>query len=89
MITPDSHLIMDCDQKIGNLLHILKFCVNFKLVNIKWNGKALDNIKSSEGQEISALKRVIEEACGVPSKKQKLLFKGKFLKVKTRAGNQI
>lgn len=50
-------------------------------MNIKWNGKVIDGIKASEGQEISVLKRSIEETCGVPSKKQKLLFKGKFLKV--------
>lgn len=51
------------------------------LVNIKWNGKAIDNIQAVQGEEVVNLKRVIEDTCGVPSKKQKLLFKGKFLKV--------
>ena len=48
---------------------------------MKWNGKILENIKASEGQKIVSLKRTIEDTCGVPVKKQKLLFKGKYLKV--------
>lgn len=51
------------------------------VVIIKWNGKTVENIKASEGQQISELKRIIEDNCGVPAKKQKLLFKGKMLKV--------
>ena len=54
--------------------------LNF-LVSIKWNGKHLENIRVSEGQEISILKRTIEESGGIPVMKQKLLFKGKVLKV--------
>lgn len=50
-------------------------------MNIKWNGKAVENVEACQGEEVAVLKRVIEETCGVPSKKQKLLFKGKFLKV--------
>ena len=56
--------------------------IKFVKVNIKWKGKSLENIKIAEGQEVSSLKRVIEETCGIPVKKQKLLFKGNILKVK-------
>ena len=60
---------------------VSQFYLIFKIVNIKWNGKQVENIKACEGQQISFLKRRIEDTCGVPAKKQKLLFKGKFLKV--------
>lgn len=70
---------MDSERKTSNdAFFILS---NFLKVNVKWNGKAVENIKAYEGQPITLLKRTIEDTCGVPAKKQKLLFKGKFLKV--------
>ena len=68
-------------EKLEQLTFLHQFCDFNYLVNIKWNGKVVENVEASQGEEVAALKRVIEETCGVPSKKQKLLFKGKFLKV--------
>jgi hypothetical protein len=70
---------MDIEHKTSNKNFPILFI--FEIVNIKWNGKQVENIKARNGQQISFLKRTIEDTCGVPSKKQKLLFKGKFLKV--------
>ena len=74
---------MDSELKLGEAFWLfLRVIEIFILVSIKWNGKPVENIKVCEGQQISELKRTIEDNCGVPAKKQKLLFKGKILKVK-------
>lgn len=70
---------MDNEQKPSKRTFPILFI--FEIVTIKWNGKQVENIKACEGQQISFLKRTLEDTCGVPAKKQKLLFKGKFLKV--------
>lgn len=41
----------------------------------------VEGIEGVEGQEASVLKRAIEETCGLSVSRQKLLFKGRFLKV--------
>lgn len=73
--------MLERQWNIKSVKGISQFYLILELVSIKWNGKQVENITACEGQQISLLKRTIEETCGVPAKKQKLLFKGKFLKV--------
>lgn len=75
-----AHTSMDSEKRTSNCQKV-GISFNFLIVHIKWNGKPVENITACEGHNISSLKRVIEDSCGVPIKKQKLLFKGKFLKV--------
>ena len=70
---------MDIEQKTSKNNFMFSFI--FVIVYIKWNGKQVENLKACEGQRILFLKRAIEDTCGVPAKKQKLLFRGKILKV--------
>lgn len=62
----------------------LYFCLGsiFFIVILKWNGKLIEDVNLDEGESVECLKRVIETQYNIPSKKQKLLFKGKMLKVR-------
>jgi hypothetical protein len=51
------------------------------IVEIKWRGSSVGNIDKSFEESIEDLKEVLAQKTGVEIKNQKLLYKGKLLKV--------
>lgn len=49
-------------------------------VQVKWKGKSLELITVTAEMTVAQLKASLEEMTGVPSKNQKLLFRGAMLK---------
>ncbi len=59
------------------LIHTLSLCV----VTIKWNKQSFDNFEVDPALGVEVLKAQLFDLTNVPCDKQKIMFKGKILKV--------